>query len=163
VIIVCLPLRVHTQTYEPHVAVYTYITDITQQIYHLRKTQTIPESQYNARREHVPCSIAHSIICTRLFRGKMHSDWLNGIEMLQGKMAAWRKKWDTVIPADLKRLFVSGTYMSRWSRKGKGTQYQGCYSPGLPSICTQSVLSQPVGRTCIELVRPVVRSYNNPL
>jgi hypothetical protein len=28
------------------------------------------------------------------------------------------KKWDTVIPADLKRLFVSGTYMSRWSRKG---------------------------------------------
>jgi len=25
-------------------------------------------------------------------------------------MAAWRKKWDTVIPADLKRLFVSGTY-----------------------------------------------------
>ena len=28
------------------------------------------------------------------------------------------KKWDTVIPADLKKLFVSGTYMSRWSRKG---------------------------------------------
>jgi len=28
------------------------------------------------------------------------------------------KKWDAVIPADLKRLFVSGTYMSRWSRKG---------------------------------------------
>jgi len=27
------------------------------------------------------------------------------------------KKWDTVIPADLKRFFVSGTYMSRWSRK----------------------------------------------
>jgi hypothetical protein len=29
------------------------------------------------------------------------------------------KKWDTIIPADLKRLFVSGTYtsMSRWSRK----------------------------------------------
>ena len=25
------------------------------------------------------------------------------------------KKWDTVIPADLKRLFVSETYMSRWS------------------------------------------------
>jgi hypothetical protein len=23
------------------------------------------------------------------------------------------KKWDTVIPADLKRLFVSGTYMFR--------------------------------------------------
>jgi hypothetical protein len=49
-------------------------------------------------------------------------------------MAAWRKsgillhfkvdgsmekKWDTVNPADLKRLFVRGTYMSRWSRKGE--------------------------------------------
>jgi len=28
------------------------------------------------------------------------------------------KKWDTVSPADLKRLFLSRTYMSRWSRKG---------------------------------------------
>jgi hypothetical protein len=27
------------------------------------------------------------------------------------------KKWDTVIPVDLKRLYVCGTYMSRWSRK----------------------------------------------
>jgi hypothetical protein len=31
------------------------------------------------------CSIAHSIICTRLFSGKMHSDWFNGIEILQGR------------------------------------------------------------------------------
>jgi hypothetical protein len=31
------------------------------------------------------CSIAHSIICTRLFRGKMRSDWFSGIEMLQGR------------------------------------------------------------------------------
>jgi hypothetical protein len=31
------------------------------------------------------CNIAHSIICTRLFRGKMHSDWFNGTEMLQGR------------------------------------------------------------------------------
>jgi len=30
-------------------------------------------------------SIAHSIICTRLFRGKMHSGWFNGIEILQGR------------------------------------------------------------------------------
>jgi hypothetical protein len=31
-------------------------------------------------------SIAHSIICTvRLFRGKMHSDWFNGIEIFQGR------------------------------------------------------------------------------
>jgi hypothetical protein len=28
------------------------------------------------------------------------------------------KKWDTIIPADLKRLFVSGSYMSHWSQKG---------------------------------------------
>jgi len=28
------------------------------------------------------------------------------------------KKWDTVSPADLKRLFVSGTCISRWSWKG---------------------------------------------
>jgi hypothetical protein len=32
------------------------------------------------------------------------------------------KKWDTVIPADLKSLFVSGTYMSCWSQKGYDTQ-----------------------------------------
>jgi len=31
------------------------------------------------------CSITHSIICTRLFRGKMHSDWFSGIEILQGR------------------------------------------------------------------------------
>jgi hypothetical protein len=30
-------------------------------------------------------SIARSIICTRLLRGKMHSDWFNGIKMLQGR------------------------------------------------------------------------------
>jgi len=28
-----------------------------------------------------------------------------------------KKKWDPVIPEDLKRLFVSGTCMSRWSQK----------------------------------------------
>ena len=31
------------------------------------------------------CSIAHSIICTRLLRGKMHSDWFNGTVILQGR------------------------------------------------------------------------------
>jgi len=30
-------------------------------------------------------SIAHSIFCTQLFRGKMHSDWFNRIEILQGR------------------------------------------------------------------------------
>jgi hypothetical protein len=47
----------------------------------------------------------------------MHSDWFNGIDILQGN-GSMEKKWDTVTPADLKRLFVSGKYMSRWSRKG---------------------------------------------
>ena len=47
-------------------------------------------------------SIAHSIICIWLFRGKMRSDWFNGIEILQGR---WQhgEKWDTVTPADLKK------------------------------------------------------------
>ena len=49
------------------------------------------------------CSIAHSIICTRLFRGKMHSDWFKGIEILQGRWQHGEKRWDTVIPADLKK------------------------------------------------------------
>jgi hypothetical protein len=49
VTLVNLPLRVHTQTHEPHIAVY--ITDVTQQICHLRKTPTIPKSQYNARQD----------------------------------------------------------------------------------------------------------------
>jgi len=50
-------------------------------------------------------SIVNSIICTvRLFGGKMPSDWFNGIEIMQGR---WQhgEKGDTVIPADLKRLF----------------------------------------------------------
>jgi hypothetical protein len=41
----------------------------------------------------------------------MHSDWFNGIEIL-----GMEKKWGTVIPADLKRLFISGKYISIWSR-----------------------------------------------
>jgi hypothetical protein len=48
----------------------------------------------------------------------MRSDWFNGIEILQGRWQ-YGEKWNAVIPADLKRLFVSGTYMSRWSRKGQ--------------------------------------------
>jgi hypothetical protein len=30
-------------------------------------------------------SIAHGIICTRLFRVKIHSDWFNGTEILRGR------------------------------------------------------------------------------
>jgi len=64
------------------------------------------------------CSIAHSIICTRLFRGKMHSDWFNGIEILQGRWQHGEKvgycypsglektlrKWDTYVPLVTKGL-----------------------------------------------------------
>jgi len=31
------------------------------------------------------CSIAYSTICKQLFCGKMHPDWFNGIEILQGR------------------------------------------------------------------------------
>jgi len=58
------------------------------------------------------CSIANSIICTRLFRGKTHSDWFNGIEILQGRWQHGEKvgycypsglektlcKWDIYVP-----------------------------------------------------------------
>ena len=49
------------------------------------------------------------------------------------RVGGMEKKWDTVIPADLKRLFVSGTYMSRWSRKGwqHGEKVGYCYPSGL--------------------------------
>jgi hypothetical protein len=43
--------------------------------------------------------------------------WFNGIQYFKAD-GSIEEKWDTVIPADLKRLFLSGTYMSRWPRKG---------------------------------------------
>jgi hypothetical protein len=53
----------------------------------------------------------------RLFRGKMHSDWLNGIDILQGRWQHGEKE-GYCYPSGLEKLFVSGKYMSRWSRKG---------------------------------------------
>jgi len=64
------------------------------------------------------CSIAHSIICTRLFRGKMQPDWFNGIEILQGRWQHGEKegycyhsglektlcKWDIYVPLVTKGL-----------------------------------------------------------
>jgi hypothetical protein len=65
------------------------------------------------------CSIAHSIIYTRLFRKKMHSDWFNRIEILQGRWQHGEKegysypsglektlcKWDICIcPAGHERI-----------------------------------------------------------
>jgi hypothetical protein len=32
-----------------------------------------------------PRSIAHGNVCTRLFRGKMHSDWFHRVEIVQGR------------------------------------------------------------------------------
>jgi hypothetical protein len=57
-------------------------------------------------RMHFPVrnSSVQMILCVML-----HSSKVDG---------SMEKKWDTVIPADLKRLFVGGTYMSLWSRKG---------------------------------------------
>ena len=63
-------------------------------------------------------SIAHSIICARLFRGKMHSDWFNGIEILQGRWQHGEKvgyrypsglektlcKWEIYVPLVTKGL-----------------------------------------------------------
>jgi len=52
------------------------------------------------------CSIANSIICTRLFRGKMHSDWFNGIEILQGRRQHWEKV-KYFYPSGLERTFYN--------------------------------------------------------
>jgi len=62
-------------------------------------------------------SIAHSIICTWLFRMKMHSDWFNGIE-IEGRWQHGEKvrycylsglektlcKWDIYVPLVTKVL-----------------------------------------------------------
>ena len=67
-------------------------------------------------------SIAHSIICTRLFRGKMHSDWFSGTEILQGRWQHGEKvgycypsglenslcKWETYSYAPLVTKGLSG-------------------------------------------------------
>jgi len=65
------------------------------------------------------CAMLHAALHTISF---VH-DCFAGKCILTGSME-WRyfkvdgsmeKKWDTVTPADLKRLFVSGKYMSHWS------------------------------------------------
>ena len=63
-------------------------------------------------------SIVYSIICTRLFRGKIHSDWFNGIEILQSRWQSGEEvgccypsglekalcKWDIYVPLVTKGL-----------------------------------------------------------
>ena len=65
------------------------------------------------------CNIAHSTICTLLFRGKTHSDWFNGVETLQGRRQHGEKvgycypsglekilcKWDIYVPLVTKGLY----------------------------------------------------------
>jgi len=71
------------------------------------------------------CSIAHIIICTRLFRGKLHSDWFNVIEILQVRWQNREKlgysypsglektlcKWDIYVPLVTKGL-MDGYYIT---------------------------------------------------
>jgi len=64
------------------------------------------------------CAMLHAALHTVLFvHGKMHYDWFNGIEILQGRWQ-YDEKVEYSYPSGLEKLFVSGTYMSRWSRKG---------------------------------------------
>ena len=70
------------------------------------------------------CSIAHSTICTRLFHRKMHSDWFNGIEILQGRWRHGEKvgycypsglgktlcKWEIYVPLVTKGLTLLSEY-----------------------------------------------------
>jgi len=60
--------------------------------------------------------IAHSIICTWLFRGKMHSDCFNGKEILQGR---WQhgEKVGYCHPSGLEKALCKWD-MSHWSQKG---------------------------------------------
>jgi len=65
-------------------------------------------------------SMAHCIICTRMFREKMHSDWFNGIEILQCRWQHGEKvgycypsglektlfKWEIYVPLVTKGLTI---------------------------------------------------------
>jgi hypothetical protein len=70
---------------------------------------------------HIYTQTIHSIICTRLFRGKMHSDWFNRIDTLQGRWQHGEKvgycypsglektlcKWEVYVPLVTKGLKLS--------------------------------------------------------
>jgi hypothetical protein len=58
------------------------------------------------------CSIAHSIIYTPLFRGKMHSDWFNGIDILKGRWQHGEKMGNCYSRGLEKTLFKWGIYDS---------------------------------------------------
>ena len=81
-------------------------------------------------------SIAHSISCTvRLFRGKMHSDWFNGIEILQGR---WQhgEKVGHCYPSGLeKALCKRDIYVPLVTKELNSQQY------ALP--CSQELVVRP--------------------
>jgi hypothetical protein len=56
------------------------------------------------------CAMLHAALHTVSFmHGKMRSDRCNGIERYFKVVGSMEKRWNTVTPEDLKRLFVSGT------------------------------------------------------
>jgi hypothetical protein len=67
-------------------------------------------------------SIAHSIICTRLFRGKMHSDRFNEIEILQVRWQHGEKVGYCYHSGLEKTLFKRELYVPRvtkWLKLGE--------------------------------------------
>jgi hypothetical protein len=74
-----------------------------------------------------PSSIAHSIICTQLFRGKMRSDWLHAVAIqVRGQrgedMEYWYpsglektiSKWDIYVLLVMKGLSLSHIWKCHW-------------------------------------------------
>jgi len=72
------------------------------------------------------CSIAHSIICTRLFRGKMHSDWFNRIEILQGRWQHGEKVGYSYLSGIEKTLFKWDLYVPLITKGLKDSSYALC-------------------------------------
>jgi len=87
-------------------------------------------------------SIAHSIICTRLFRGKMNSDSFNGIEIIQGRWQHGEKvgysypnglektlcKWEIYVPLVTKGLIPCSHCLSSSSSLSIRDQDSHAYS-----------------------------------
>ena len=81
------------------------------------------------------CSIAHSISCTVLFCGKMHSDWFNGIEVLQGR---WQhgERVGYCYPSGLEKTLYKWDIYIRLVTKGLVKVY-------IHSCCCNAILSVP--------------------
>jgi CHASE2 domain-containing sensor protein len=104
--------EVYYTTVNPFVTSGTYMSHLKES-FQVRWDNTIP----------LHSSIAHSIICTGLFRGKMHSDWFSGIEILKSRWQHGEKvvycyssrlektlfKWDIYVLLVMKGLILSCT------------------------------------------------------